>query len=86
MIIKRLKNYFTIELERDDWFSRSIYTLLELLRNSIPKEYRRYDFRRKIWIVSYKYEHILEQIQVYTIEEDREGLAEYELFSFLLES
>jgi hypothetical protein len=72
MIIKKLFSHYTIKLEKEDWWYSSIYTLLELLK-STPKEYRRYDPVKKIWIVSNKHLDLLESVQHYTKEEDKEG-------------
>jgi len=72
MIINRFPDCFVVEMQRPDWFLRSTYTLIELLK-SIPKGYRRFDWNTKQWIVNNKYESILEQVQVFTKEEERIG-------------
>ena len=83
MIIKRFKISFTVKLQKEDWLFLSTYTLLELLK-SIPKEYRRYDYQRKLWLVNNRYLPVLEQVQVYTEEEDKQGLEEFRNFLALL--
>ena len=81
MIIKRFTDCYSVEMQRPDWFLRSTYTLIELLK-SIPKGYRRFDWNTKQWIVNNKYEFILEQVQVFTEQEELQG--EKELTAFLI--
>lgn len=85
MIIKRSVDCYSIELEREDWWCLTTYILLELLK-STPKEYRRYDPIKKIWIISNKYLNLIEKVQHYTSEEDKQGLEEFNQFWSKLDS
>lgn len=83
MIIKKYNSYFTVKLEKEDWYYYSIHTLLELLK-SIPKEHRTYNPLNKVWSIDMNYYYIIENMQIYTQEEDCEGEKEYNLFISLL--
>ena len=84
MIINYYDTCFSVKLEREDWYYYSIYTLQDFIK-SIPKNYRRFDWNTKQWIVDNKYLYILDTIHHYTAAEELEGLEALNDFLALLQ-